>query len=397
MNQQHGHVDYSSKLPWGGKTPEYRWYGLGRYYAMFPPSFAHNAVQGLTNPGECVLDPFCGRGNAPFMATLMQRPSVGIDINPVGWVYTAAKLNPAPLESVLDRLQEIGDARRSQDRRSRSRFETMAWSPDVRAFLRAAKRELNWRESPVDRTLMAFVMLHMQDKRGAGLSNALWPTIACSPAYAVKWWTRNGLLHPPDIDPGAVLEEKVKRRYKYGTPRQTHGRALLGDAATALRNQDCLNAALLLTSPPYCGVTDYWNDHWIRLWMLGYGLRKNWRRSAKFENQDGYQDLLRDVFRESRRHLVHGAAILVRSDLRRRTAEICMEVLKEIWPDETIFARETVAPSEGESIYHGRGGRRAKELDFLLPRKRGDKWNATNGFRPIASISDHLSEACPIR
>lgn len=391
MNQHNDRISSSRRLPWGGNTPEYRWYGLGRYYAMFPPSFAHDAVQGLTRPGECVLDPFCGRGNAPFMATTMQRPSVGIDINPVGWVYTAAKLNPAPVESVLDRLREISDACRPQDRRSRSRFETMAWAPDVRAFLRASRRELDWRECTVDRTLMAFVLLHMQDKRSTGLSNALWPTIACSPAYAVKWWTKRGFLHPPDVDPKAALEEKIRRRYRYGTPQQAQGIALLGDATTVLRQQNGMDAALLLTSPPYCGVTDYWNDHWIRLWILGYELRKNWRKSARFQNQDGYRGLLRNVFRESRRHLVHGAAILVRSDLRRRTAGMCMEILKEIWPNETIFFRTTTAPSEGESIYHGRGGCRARELDFLLPNERGEKWSAAKGFREISSIGD-----CPL-
>ena len=386
-------VASSRALPWRGNTPEHRWYGLGRYYAMFPPSFAHDAVHGLTGQGECVLDPFCGRGNAPFMATTMQRPSIGIDINPVGWVYTATKLGPAPAEGVLDRLQEISDACRPWDRRSRSRFETMAWAPGVRSFLRAARRELDWRGSAVDRTLMAFVMLHMQDKRGTGLSNALWPTIACSPAYAVKWWTRKGLLRPPDVDPQAVLEEKIKRRYSYGTPKQSHGNALFGDAATVLRRQSCLGVALLLTSPPYCGVTDYWNDHWIRLWMLGHELQKNWRRSARFENQDGYRKLLRDVFRESKRHLVDGAAILVRSDLRRRTAEMCMEVLQEIWPDEAIFMRTTTAPWEGQSIYHGRGGRRAKELDFLLPGERGRKWSAAYGFREVSLVGDYLSTA----
>ena len=389
--KQDRHIGCSTALPWRGTTPEHRWYGLGRYYAMFPPSFAHDAVLGLTHPGECVLDPFCGRGNAPFMATTMKRRSVGIDINPVGWVYTATKLDPAPVKDVLQRLQKVAHARRPQDRRSRSRFETMAWSPDVRAFLRAARRELDWKQCNVDRTLMAFVMLHMQDKRGTGLSNALWPTIACSPTYAVKWWTKRGLLRAPDIDPQAALEEKIKRRYRYGTPQQAQGSALCGDAKTELHQQRYIGASLLLTSPPYCGVTDYWNDHWIRLWMLGHGLRKNWRRSARFENQDGYRDLLRSVFREARRHLVQGAAILVRSDLRRRTAAMCMEVLKEIWPDETILARATVAPTEGESIYHGHGGRRARELDFLLPSKRGGKWCAANGFREISSIGDCLS------
>ena len=168
------HANESSRaLPWRSDTPEHRWYGLGRYYAMFPPSFAHGAIEGLTQPGERVLDPFCGRGNAPFMATTMRRRSVGIDINPVGWVYTSAKLDPASAEEVLSRLKLISAARRPGDRRSRSRFETMAWCPDVRAFLRAARRELNWRECRIDRTLMAFIMLHMQDKGYGALERSL--------------------------------------------------------------------------------------------------------------------------------------------------------------------------------------------------------------------------------
>ena len=78
----------------------------------------------------------------------------------------------------------------------------MAWVPAVRAFLRAARRELDWRESRIDRTLMGFVALHMHDKIGGGLSNSMSPTIAYSPRYAVRWWTEKGLTAPPDIDPG---------------------------------------------------------------------------------------------------------------------------------------------------------------------------------------------------
>ena len=48
------------------------------------------------------------------------------------------------------------------------------------------------------------------------------------------------------------------------------GCALLGDAREELRHAAPLMAGLLITSPPYKGVTDYWNDHWIRLWLLGH-------------------------------------------------------------------------------------------------------------------------------
>ena len=104
--------------PWPYASAERRWYGMGRYYAMFPPRFAFDAIEGLTRTGDRVLDPFCGRGNAPFTAAVMGRPCLGIDINPIAWLYTAVKLNPDPKpDRVVRRLKAIGRAARKDDRR----------------------------------------------------------------------------------------------------------------------------------------------------------------------------------------------------------------------------------------------------------------------------------------
>lgn len=369
-------------MPWSYATAERRWYGMGRYYAMFPPRFAYDAIQGLTNDGDRVLDPFCGRGNAPFTASVMGRSSLAVDINPVAWLYTEVKLNPeSDPDSVLERLYSIGRAMRPNDRRSRSRFETMAWSPNTRSFLKAARRELNWRFSVTDRTLMAFIVLHMQDKLNQGLSNVLWPTIACSPTYAVKWWTKRGLTCPPDIDPVAMLEDKIRRRYAFGIPSKLDGKSFLGDAASVLRSHSAFFAKLLITSPPYIGVTDYWNEHWIRLWALGQSLKKDWKRAKRHENQENYQNLLKSVFVQSKRHLVEDSYILVRSDRRRKTAVICKDILEQTWPEHRLFIRESKAQFEGVSMCHGRGGSKANEIDFLLCNDDAPVWVQEAGFR----------------
>ena len=225
--------------PWHRNTAIGRWYGLGRYYAMFPQAFIRDAVVNLTSSGELVLDPFCGRGNSPYTATVLGRPAIGIDINPIAWLFAAAKLHPASTaDQVVARLKEVAQARRPSDRVGRCRFEVMAWSPAVRALLRSARRELDWRDSSVDRTLMGFMALHMQDKQGAGLSNSMSPTIAYSPGYAVRWWTSKGLLRPPDVDPVALLEDKIRRRYEHGIPEQANGTILLGDSRQELQAQD---------------------------------------------------------------------------------------------------------------------------------------------------------------
>ena len=348
---------------------------------MFPPKFAFEAVGGLTRPGELVLDPFCGRGNAPFTAAVLGRHSLGVDINPIAWLYTAVKLEPEiDPERVVRRLKAISGAARHEDRRSRSRFETMAWAPGVRAFLKAARWELDWNGSVTDRTLMAFVLLHMQDKRGQGLSNGLWPTIACSAQYAVRWWTEHGMEQPPVLDPVAVLEDKIRRRYAYGTPVRAAGAAVLGDAAEQLQRLTPVKAKLLITSPPYQGVTDYWNDHWIRLWMLGHPLRKDWKRAARCEGRSRYLSLLQQVFKQANRHLAADAVILVRSDRRDQTAGPIREVLQQTWPDHQHLIRASNAQFDGVSRYHGRGGSKAQELDFLIHSGRAADWGRTAGF-----------------
>ena len=59
----------------------HRFHALCPYFAMFPETFVATWVDRLTRKGDVVLDPFCGRGTAPFQSLLMDRGSVGCDIN----------------------------------------------------------------------------------------------------------------------------------------------------------------------------------------------------------------------------------------------------------------------------------------------------------------------------
>ena len=355
-----------SRLPWPVKTPEHRWYGLGRYYAMFPAPFVTRAVKTFTRRGDVVMDPFCGRGNAPFVAAALGRPAVAVDIQPVAWLFTAAKLAPALQPGrVLARLRTIAKAVRPADRQAQSRFETMAWTPAVLSFLRAARRELDWKASKVDRTLMAFVALHMQDSCANGLSNRLSPTVAHSPSYAVRWWTRNGLLEPPPTDPVAFLADRITRRYGHGTPTLARSSKFLGDARRKLARMPRRRVKLRITSPPYHDVTDYWNDHWIRLWLLGHRLRKDWRRTQKHTNLADYRALMSGVFAHAARHLREDGFVLVRCGAKRRTAEICEMAIRATWPSRVIVTRSTDVTRRGVASGYGHGTKAVEEMDIV--------------------------------
>ena len=62
------------------------------YFTMFPLDFPHSVLASRARSGECVLDPFCGRGTTNFAARLLGLPTIGIDTDLVAMAATEAKL-----------------------------------------------------------------------------------------------------------------------------------------------------------------------------------------------------------------------------------------------------------------------------------------------------------------
>ena len=82
----------------------HRFHSLCPYFAMFPESFASDWIERITKPGDIILDPFCGRGTAPFQALLMKRHALACDVNPVAYCITRAKTNAPSISTLLRRL-----------------------------------------------------------------------------------------------------------------------------------------------------------------------------------------------------------------------------------------------------------------------------------------------------
>ena len=93
---------------WTPSTTEGRWCGFGPYYAMFPVEFVRRVVSDFCPAKGRVLDPFCGRGATPFVALATGREALAAEINPVGWIYTAVKLDPCKrVMALMDRVHEV--------------------------------------------------------------------------------------------------------------------------------------------------------------------------------------------------------------------------------------------------------------------------------------------------
>ena len=365
-------------------TAEGRWARLGPYYAMFPIPFAEQVITLCTQKGNTVIDPFCGRGTAPYIAMIYGRKAVACDINPVAWLYSKTKTDPYPEpEIVKDRIHQIREAITEDDCNPDNDFQEMAFCRRVLGFINAARRTLQWRKSRLDRTVATMMLQHLHDKRGHGLSNQLRHSRALSPAYSIRWWRANGHNRPPEIEPEEFLARRVTWRYAKGTPKNPDAEApaiALGEAATDLPHTD-VPATLVMTSPPYSNVTNYRADNWLRLWALGEGpTLPDWNQDQKFTNPETYQQMLKESLVSTHALTDSSTIWYIRSDIRPRTKDAITAVMSELLPDYRAYVQAAPYRRRTQTALYGDFEQKPGEVDLLYMPPRLRRRGFTLGF-----------------
>jgi len=363
----------------GFKTAEARWARFGPYYAMFPLEFAFDVVQKYSNEGDYIIDPFAGRCSSIYAGAVLGRNSLGIEINPVGWLFGKVKLKPANKEDVVNRLLEIYNKRNSYNHSIEClpEFFRMCYCDEVLKFLLAARDHLNWKHVNVDATLMSILTVYLHGKLGEALSNQMRMTKSMGINYSVQWWKKNKMTIPPEINPCEFILKKIEWRYKKGKPNVTESAVIFGDSSDKLINiskkaqLNEIKFSLLFTSPPYWSITDYHADQWLRLWLLGGSenpqLLKD-KHKGRFINKQEYYDLLDTVFGLSSKMMDSKSTIYVRTDKREYTFNSTLEILKKHFPKHNIKIIEKPLTSETKTQTKLYGDKSLKpgEVDIIM-------------------------------
>jgi hypothetical protein len=168
------------------------------------------------------------------------------------------------------------------------------------------------------------------------------------------------------MDPVAYFRQRVQWRYAKGIPSLRNWTEIdLGDARSKLSSWRRSQMKLLLTSPPYCDVTNYRADNWIRLWILGDGALPDWESSQRYGDRNTYRRMLLESFSTARDTLADDAVILIRTDTRQFTRDATAATLRHLWPEHRMLAKSDV-PVRSQTILFGDRSAKPGETDFLL-------------------------------
>lgn len=363
------------------QTAEQRWATLGPYYAMFPLDFVSKVIEKHSSPGQAVLDPFVGRGSSIFAAATSGRFGIGIEINPVGWLYGKVKLSPAPEALVIKRLKDIAaiiqEPKQTTSIRSKEFFD-LCFSKPVQHFLFNAREKLKWRTSRVDASLMAIILVYLHGKIEESLSNQMRQGKAMSPDYSIRWW-KKGSYAPPKIDPVDFLEKRIRWRYAKGMPSVYPSFILLGDSTAKVKvlnrwiaKKKIPKFSLLFTSPPYNDVTNYYYDQWLRLWMLGgadYPSRTGEYYKGRFESRELYKSLLEKTFFGCASLMKKDSVIYVRTDARLFTFTSTLNALLLAFPKKTIQIVLQPYQKKTQTSLFGDHEDKPGEIDIILTKR----------------------------
>lgn len=222
---------------------------------------------------------------------------------------------------------------------------------------------------------MAILLVYLHGKEGQALSNQMRQTKAMSPQYAIKWWAENG-KNPPDLDAVEFMQQRIRWRYAKGVVETDGSRVYLGNSITLLpqlaqrmREEETPKAKLLLTSPPYFGVTNYHYDQWLRLWLLGFETDAYVARGpyqGRFTHPVRYRNLLKEVFCRAAKLVSNDAVVYVRTSKDPFTRQATLDAMFEAFPDKKLDERCQPFRKPTQTHLFGDKTPKAGEVDLIM-------------------------------
>lgn len=267
-------------IPWRQSVYDKQHWGnwlhsLSPYVGRITPAFAYWLIKIFTKKGDIIFDPFSGIGTIPLEADLLERTSIGNDLNPYAYIVSRAKFDRISKEEAISILENMKLDTESIDINEISAFIKQYFDTKTLKEIYALKNNIE-------------LMIKNNEKASYFLYACLLGILHGNRPGYLSCWTGCIIPYPPrkskhekfnpekDIPSyRAVIPRmiaKVKRMYVDGIPNYTNG-IIFNSNAKKLPLEDN-SVDIIISSPPYYNTLDYVSANRLRLAIIGYNEEK---------------------------------------------------------------------------------------------------------------------------
>lgn len=308
----------------GNGSTTYLTHNFHTYPAKFIPQIPKSAIQALTSEGDVILDPFCGCGTTLVEAKLLNRNSIGVDLNPIATLVSTAKTSTLNQEQIKRTPELLSEIKKSigcyyDNTKMNIEYNIPDFNNRDHWFQQNVLNELGIIKSHID--------LIKDNKLKTFLYTAFSSIIVNVSNQESD--TRFAAINK-EIKPFKAFFE-FSRKLEDMNTRITDFSKKASDSFVKVYTADTQNMAFLsdnsvdhiVTSPPYANTYDYYLYHKFRMYWLGYDVKKvqdteigsRNRHSSKKEDISTFQDCLSKSLKEMSRVLKNNKyAVIVIGD-----------------------------------------------------------------------------------
>ncbi|NYT07079.1 MAG: site-specific DNA-methyltransferase [Methanomicrobiales archaeon] len=247
------------------------------YRACFKPQLPRFFISGMTREGDCVYDPFSGRGTTVLEAGLLARKVIANDTNPLSRILTRPRFFPPDESEVRERLFAIPLIPGAKGEIDLSMF----YHRDTEAEIISLRSYLIDREESGDEDALDAWIRMVATNRLTGHSSGFFSVYTLPPNQAVSPG-RQELINqrrnqvPPYRDVRELILRKTRSLVRGLGPHEKDLLKKAGEAGLFLTGDSRSTPAisgesvrLTVTSPPFLDTVQYAQDNWLRCWFNG--------------------------------------------------------------------------------------------------------------------------------
>ena len=243
---------------------------LDKYPAKMIPQMARFLIEEVSEPGDTVLDPFCGSGTAVREAINLGRNAIGLDVNPLATLFTQAKVGRYSRHLLERQLSQLSESFGTATASFNFTFPNAEYW-----FTPATLRKLGTIRSILDSPAQQLSSPHLEFWRAVLASIVRRSSRADTrgPKPFISKQARES-RKGKHFDPFKLFVQAAVSRIELLTASHCesgnyYAQVIQGSATALQTSLPSTRIDAIVTSPPYLSAQDYYRSCKLELWVVG--------------------------------------------------------------------------------------------------------------------------------